>query len=80
MALGLTNDFIVAGVVTFSQEETAPAGPPAPPIARGPKTKAGQTDERLTSDASGRLQPSHLTKDDPSMEVSRMRILRGPNL
>ena len=60
LALGLTIDLIVAGVVTFSQEETAPAGPPALPIARGPKTKAGQTDERLISDASGRLQPFSL--------------------
>jgi len=53
LALGLASDLIVAGVVTFSLEDAAPALPPEPPIARGPKTKAGQADERLTPDAMG---------------------------
>jgi len=53
LALGLTSDLIVAGVVTFSLDDAAPAQPPAPPIGRGPKTKARQVDERLTTDATG---------------------------
>ena len=50
LALGLTSDLIVAGAVTFSLDDAAPA---LPPIARGPKTKARQADERLTTDATG---------------------------
>ena len=52
-ALGLTSDFIVAGVQSFTLEDMVPAGPPALTTDSDPNSKSVLSDSVLTIDSTG---------------------------